>query len=198
MREPLQPPVPSVPDPSFEEVVIPHLEAGFRLARWLTRNEHDASDVVQDASLRALRYFRTFKGGDGRAWFLRIVRNTCASRHRRIDALMDTFDEQQHLSATADTADPETLLTRADDATRVVRALETLPDKFHHLLVRREIDGLSYRELADEIGAPIGTVMSRLSRGRTALRNALTSGLAPPREPSMTASERETPDAVLA
>jgi len=200
MREPLQPPAPSVPDPSFEEVVIPHLDAGFRLARWLTRNEHDASDVVQDASLRALRYFRTFKGGDGRAWFLRIVRNTCASRHRRrIDALMDTFDEQQHLSATAATADPETLLTRTDDATRVVRALQTLPDKFHHLLVRREIDGLSYRELADEIGAPIGTVMSRLSRGRTALRNALTSDLTPPREPSTaTASERETPDAVLA
>jgi RNA polymerase sigma-70 factor (ECF subfamily) len=83
---------------------------------------------------------------------------------------MDTFDEQQHLSATADTADPETLLTRADDATRVVRALETLPDKFHHLLVRREIDGLSYRELADEIGAPIGTVMSRLARARAALK----------------------------
>ncbi len=161
------------PDASFDAVVIPHLDAAFRVACYLTRNEQDAEDVVQEASLRAFRYFRTFRGGDGRAWFLRIVRNTCASwRRRRLDALMDTFDERQHQTATSAPTDPETLLSRADDATRVARALHSLPDKLHHLLVLREFEGLSYRELADEIGAPIGTVMSRLSRGREALREA--------------------------
>jgi RNA polymerase sigma-70 factor, ECF subfamily len=173
MHKPRRPAAPLAPDASFDDVVVPNLDAAFRLARWLTRNEHDARDVVQEASLRAFRYFRTFTGGNGRAWFLRIVRNTCASwRRRRIDALMDSFDEQQHQSASPVWADPETRLSRVDDATRVVRALHSLPDKLHHLLVLRELEGLSYRELADEIGAPIGTVMSRLSRGREALREA--------------------------
>lgn len=173
MREPLRRDFPLAPDASFDEVVVPHLDAAFRLASYLTRNEHDAEDVVQEASLRAFRYFRTFRGGDGRAWFLRIVRNACASwRRRRMDALMDAFDEGQHQGAMPERTDPETLLSRADEATRVVRALHSLPDALHHLLVLREFEGLSYRELADEIGAPIGTVMSRLSRGREALREA--------------------------
>ena len=173
MRKPLARTFTLAADASFDEVVVPHLDAAFRLACYLTRNEQDAEDVVQEASLRAFRYFRTFRGGDGRAWFLRIVRNACASwRRRRIDSLMDAFDERQHQSATPARPDPETLLTRADDATRVARALHSLPDKLHQLLVLREFEGLSYRELADEIGAPIGTVMSRLSRGRDALREA--------------------------
>ena len=111
---------------------------------------------------------------------------------------MDTFDEQRHLSASPGWTDRETLLTRADDATQVVRALQTLPDKLHHLLVLREFDGLSYRELADEIGAPIGTVMSRLSRGRDALRNAFKNELKPSRVLATTETEDEKPDAVLA
>jgi len=173
MGKPLRRPFPLAPDASFDEVVVPHLDAAFRLACYLTRNEQDAKDVVQEASLRAFRYFRTFRGGDGRAWFLRIVRNACASwRRRRLDALTDAFDEREHQSATPEQADPETLLSRADEATRVVRALDSLPDKLHQLLVLREFEGLSYRQLADEIGAPIGTVMSRLSRGREALREA--------------------------
>ena len=173
MRKPLRRPFPLAPDASFDEVVVPHLGAALRLACYLTRNEQDGQDVVQEASLRAFRYFRTFRGGDGRAWFLRIVRNTCASwRRRGLDARMDAFDERQHQSATPEPADPETLLSRADDATRVARALHSLPDKLHQLLVLRELEGLSYRELADQIGAPIGTVMSRLSRGREALREA--------------------------
>jgi RNA polymerase sigma-70 factor (ECF subfamily) len=143
------------------------------------RNEHDAEDVVQDATLRALRYFRTFTGGDGRAWFLRIVRNTCAgwSGHRH-EALTDRFDEEKHRS-TRPAFDPETLLLQIDDATLVARALRQLPDAFHQLLVLRELEGLSYRELADVIGIPIGTVMSRLSRARDALRVALDSELTP-------------------
>src|SRR5688572_9876976 len=95
---------------SFDTVVVPHLDAGYRLARWLVRDEHDAEDVVQEASLRALRYFRTFDGGDGRAWFLRIVRNTCYGWQRHgSQAPTDPFDEEQHSSARPP-PDPETLL----------------------------------------------------------------------------------------
>lgn len=165
---------------SFETVVLPHLDAGHRLARWLMRDEHDAEDVVQEASLRAFRYFPTFAGGDGRAWFLRIVRNTCYSRPRRhYKARTDSFDEERHGTARPQ-ADPETLLLQSDDATLIGRALGSLPAHFHQLLVLRELEGLSYRELSEVIGIPIGTVMSRLSRARAALRRALDAGLPQP------------------
>lgn len=158
---------------SFDAVVLPHLNAGHRLARWLMRDEQDAEDVVQEASLRAFRYFRTFGGGDGRAWFLRIVRNTCYGwRRHGFEAVTDSFDEEQHSSAQPQ-PDPETLLLQTDDVTSIARAMSSLPDRFHLLLVLREVEGLSYRELADATGIPIGTVMSRLSRAREALRNAL-------------------------
>ena len=168
---------------SFDEVVLPHLDAARRLARWLMRNEHDAEDVVQDASLRAFRYFQTFTGGDGRAWFLRIVRNTCSGwRGHRFDALNDPFDEEQHGSGSVRPAfDPEALLLQTDDATLIARAMRTLPDRFHRLLVLRELEGLSYRELADVMDIPMGTVMSRLARAREALRGALDRQLTPPR-----------------
>ena len=137
---------------SFDDVVLPHLDAAYRLARWLMRNEDDAEDVVQEASLRAFRYFRTFTGGDGRAWFLRIVRNACSGwRGHRFDALTDPFDEEQHRGARP-TSDPETLLLQTDDATLIARAMRSLPDRFHQLLVLRELQGLSYRELADVMG----------------------------------------------
>jgi RNA polymerase sigma-70 factor (ECF subfamily) len=182
---------------TFDDVVLPHLDAAYRLARWLMRNEHDAEDVVQDASLRALRYFRTFAGGDGRAWFLRIVRNTCSGwRGHRIDALTDPFDEQQHLSLRP-ASDPEALLLQTDDSTLVARALHTLPDGVHELLVLRELEGLSYRELADVIGIPMGTVMSRLSRAREALRDALDSELKPSRISPRTHPRHQEADAVL-
>jgi RNA polymerase sigma-70 factor (ECF subfamily) len=160
---------------SFEEVVLPHLDAAFRLARWLIRNEHDAEDVVQEASLRAFRYFRTFTGGSGRAWFLRIVRNCCRDRRgHRFQALTDPFDEEQHRSAEP-ASDPETLLLRTDDVALVERTMSHLPARFHELLVLRELEGLSYRELAVAMDMPIGTVMSSLSRARQAFRGALTS-----------------------
>jgi RNA polymerase sigma-70 factor (ECF subfamily) len=165
---------------SFDEVVLPHLEDAHRLARWLMRNEHDAEDVVQEASLRAFRYFRTFTGGNGRAWFLRIVRNTCSGwRGRRFEALTDPFDEQQHRSDRS-ASDPEMLLLQTDDATLIARAMRNLPDRFHQLLVLRELEGLSYRELADVMGMRIGTVMSRLSRARQAFRGALNNELRHP------------------
>ena len=162
---------------SFDEVVVPHLGAGFQLARWLMRNEHDAEDVVQEASLRAFRYFATFSGGNGRAWFLRIVRNTCFNcRVHGFPAPTDPFDEEQHSSAWP-SSDPETLLLQTDDVRLIEQAMSHLPDRFRELLVRRELEGLSYRDLADVMEIPIGTVMSRLSRAREALRGALDSEL---------------------
>jgi RNA polymerase sigma-70 factor (ECF subfamily) len=157
----------------FDDVILPHLDAAYRLARWLIRNEHDAEDVVQDASLRAFRYFGTFSGGNGRAWFLRIVRNTCCSwRGQRANVPMDLFDEEQH-SGMQLTADPEGLLLHAADASLIDNTLRNLPDRFRELLVMRELEGLSYRELADVLEIPIGTVMSGLSRARQAFRRAL-------------------------
>jgi len=157
---------------SFDEIVVPHLDAGFRLARWLTGNEHDAEDVVQEASLRALRYFRTFTGGNGRAWFLTIVRNTSCRWHSGIAALSDMFDEEQHSSALPG-SDPESLLLHTDDVTLIERAMSRLSSRFRQLLVLRELQGLSYQEIAEVVGVPIGTVMSGLSRARRALRAAL-------------------------
>ena len=151
---PTEPPVASE---QFEDVVLPHLDAAYRLARWLIRNEHDAEDIVQEASLRALRYFRTFGGRNGRAWFLRIVRNTCWSwRAQTVKAATDVFDEDRHNGA------------QLTDET-----LRSLPDRFRELLVLRELEGLSYQELADVLEIPIGTVMSGLSRARQAFRRAL-------------------------
>jgi RNA polymerase sigma factor (sigma-70 family) len=159
---------------TFEDVVLPHLDAAYRLARWLTRNEHDAEDVVQDACVRAIRYFRTFSGGNSRAWFLRIVRNTCYSaRGRKAQPILEVFDEEYHGSR-YDAADPERLMLRSDNVVLIERALKELPDRFRELLVLRELEDLSYQELADVLGVPMGTVMSGLSRARHALRLALT------------------------
>ena len=182
---------------SFDDVVLPHLDVAYRLARWLMRNEHDAEDVVQEASLRAFRYFRTFTGGDGRAWFLRIVRNTCSGwRGNRFNGLTDPFDEEQHHGASAP-SDPEALLLQTDDATLIARAMHHLPDRHHHLLVLREFEGLSYRELADVMGIPMGTVMSSLSRARQALRGALDNELDTSRISARTHLREQEADAVL-
>ncbi len=163
---------PAITD-SFHDVVVPHLDAAHRLARWLTGNEHDAEDVVQEASLRAFRYFRTFTGGNGRAWFFRIVRNTSATwRSRRLQEAADSFDEEAH-GLDRPAADPETLLLRMDDGTRLERAMSRLSERYRELLVQRELRGLTYQELADAIDSPIGSVMSGLSRARRALRDAL-------------------------
>jgi RNA polymerase sigma-70 factor, ECF subfamily len=172
---------PRAPGETFEEAVVPHLAAARRLARWMTRNEADADDIVQEASLRAFRYFGTFVGGDSRAWFLTIVRNTCSNWHRRrLTGITDPFDEDDHLSFRSD-SDPEALLLQADDATLVARAMRNLPDRLRQVLALREFDGLSYRELAEAIGTPVGTVMSRLSRAREALRIAVDNEVKPSR-----------------
>ena len=165
---------------TFEDVVVPHLGAASRLARRLLRNQHDAEDVVQEASLRALRYFRTFTGGNGRAWFLKIVRNTCWCWYDRYaQARHDSFDEDGH-STLESGHDPEGLALLADDARVVALAMERMPEHFRELLTLRELQGLSYRELADAMDVPMGTVMSRLSRARRAFRKILDSHLARP------------------
>ena len=156
----------------FEDVVLPHLDAAYRLARWLIRNEHDADDVVQEASLRALQYFRSFRGHNARAWFLRIVRNTCWSWHARAPkASTEVFDERQH-NVEQLPWDAETLLIHADHASRIAETLAHLPDRVRELLILREVEGLSYQELAEVLEIPVGTVMSGLSRARHAFRTA--------------------------
>jgi RNA polymerase sigma-70 factor, ECF subfamily len=196
-NDPDRPPMGLGTGESFDVVVLPHLDAAYRLARRLMRDADDADDVVQEASLRAFRYFRTFVGGDGRAWFLRIVRNTCYGwRRQRYQPPIDSFDEEQHSSARPQ-SDPETLLLQIDDATLIARALSRLPDHFHQLLVLRELDGLSYRELSEVIGIPMGTVMSRLSRAREALRSVLDTELPQPGLSSRSHSREQETDAVL-
>jgi RNA polymerase sigma-70 factor (ECF subfamily) len=182
----------------FDDVVLPHLDAAHRLARWLMRNEHDAEDVVQEATLRALRYFRTFTGGNGRAWFLRIVRNTCSGwRADRVHAATDTFDEERHSSARA-AADPEVLLLQSDTAAAIDRAMDHLPDRHREMLTLRELQGLSYREMADVLGVPIGTVMSGLWRARQAFRDSLNDEQKQSGTSTRSRSHEQEADAVLA
>ena len=161
----------------FEAVVLPHLDAAYTLARYLTRNDHDAQDVVQDASLRALRYFDGFRGGgsaEARAWLLAIVRNTAYTwrRRHRADTLGTEFDEEQHSEQAAD-RHPESALLAQDQRAALRRAIEELAPEFREVIVLRELEGLSYKEISDVAGVPVGTVMSRLSRARRRLEEAL-------------------------
>lgn len=161
----------------FESVVLPHLDAAYTLARYLTRDAHDAEDVVQDACLRALKYFDSFHGEEGtsaRAWLLAIVRNTAYSRRRgqRIDALTTEFDETQHSDAAAD-EHPEGMLLQKAAKETLARALGHLAPEYREVIVLRELEGLSYKEISVVAGVPVGTVMSRLSRARTRLQEAL-------------------------
>jgi len=158
----------------FEQVVLPHLDAAYNLARWLIRSPADAEDVVQEACLRALRFFDGFRGGDSRAWLLKIVRNTCYSwvKKNRPTELSDEFDETVHGSEVLGTDAEAKLVSRANSE-QVRKALETLPAGFREVLVLREIEELSYREISDVTGVPLGTVMSSLSRARQRLREEL-------------------------
>lgn len=156
----------------FEQLVLPHVDAAFNLARWLLRGRTDAEDVAQEALFRACRFFRGFHGGDARAWLLQIVRNTCYTwleKNRPLELSME-FDEELHLQTCAT---PETLAIASDDRKRLTLALETLPPRFREVLVLRELEGCSYKEIAAITSIPIGTVMSSLSRARRQLYSAL-------------------------
>ncbi len=158
----------------FEALMVPHLDAAYNLARWLSRREQDAEDLTQEAFVRAWQFFDGYRGGDSRAWLLTIVRNTCYSwlQRTRPQEMTDEFDEAVH-GVDAVVADPEMLLLSKSTASLVQRALEQLPVGLREMLVLRELEGLSYKEIADVVGVPIGTVMSRLARARGRVRKLL-------------------------
>src|SRR6266404_3865859 len=152
---------------SFEKAVLPHLDAAYNLARWLTRNDADAEDVVQEAYLRAFRFFGGFHGADGRAWLLGIVRNTTFTwmqRNRSPELNMPLEDELYEVKS--DDLNPEALLLQEADAQMLRQAVEELPLEFREVLVLRELEEMSYKQIAVVADLPLGTVMSRLARAR--------------------------------
>ena len=159
---------------SFEDVMLPHLDAAHNLAKWLLRNEEDAKDVVQEAYLRAFKSFGGFHGSNGRAWLLTIVRNTSYTllKKNRAADLTTTFDEEIH-AASDESASPAIIVEHAEDAELVTKAIDELPAEFREILVLRHQEGLSYKEIADIAQIPPGTVMSRLARARAKLREYL-------------------------
>jgi RNA polymerase sigma factor (sigma-70 family) len=158
----------------FEETVLPHLDAAFNYARWLTKNDADAEDVVQDACVRAMRYFSSFRDDDARAWLFTIVRNAWYSRVSRRPRVTDATPFGAASDEPADGAlDPEERLLQQHSVALVRAALERLPIDFREVIVLREIEGLSYKEIAAVVCVPVGTVMSRLARGRERLSAVL-------------------------
>ena len=155
---------------SFEDVVVPHLDAAFNYARWLARNDADAEDIVQDAALRAFRFFPSLRSDNARSWLLTIVRNAWYARvaNRQHTVASTEYDDMADRRAD-DQIGPEELLIQREQIDRVRRAVETLPADFREVIVLRELEGLSYKEIATIVGAPIGTVMSRLARARERL-----------------------------
>jgi RNA polymerase sigma-70 factor (ECF subfamily) len=159
---------------SFEEAMLPHLDAAHNLAKWLLRNEQDAQDVVQEAYLRAFRSFSGFRGTNGRAWLLTIVRNTSYTLLKKSHAvdLTTNFDEEIHATG-HDSVSPATILEHSEDAQLIKEAMDELPAEFREILVLRHQEGLSYKEIADIAQVPPGTVMSRLARARAKLKEYL-------------------------
>ena len=153
---------------SFEETVLPHLNAAFNYARWLTRNDADAEEIVQEAYLRALRFFSSLRSDDARAWLLAIVRNAWFARAPRPGHPDVPFDEST-AGGSDDALDPEALVIQRQTVERVRGAIEELPTDFREVIVLRELEGLAYKEIAAIAGIPIGTVMSRLARARERL-----------------------------
>jgi RNA polymerase sigma-70 factor, ECF subfamily len=160
---------------SFEETMLPHMDAAHNLARWLLRNEEDAQDVIQEAYLRAFKSFGGFHGSNGRPWLLTIVRNTAYTllkKNRAVD-LTTTFDEEIHVTG-HDSASPATILEHAEDTELIRTAVDELPAEFREVLILRHQEDLSYKELGEILKIPTGTVMSRLARARAKLKEYLT------------------------
>ncbi|MGS0740518.1 sigma-70 family RNA polymerase sigma factor [Glaciimonas sp. GG7] len=166
----------STKEQRFATIALPHLNAAFNLASWLTHNRQDAEDIVQEAYLRAFTFFDSFHGDDGRAWLLTIVRNTFYTWYGQPHTHNTAFDEQCHSPngdniAVAHYADnnPENMLLQKDSQQQLLQALQALPLAFREVMVLREMEELSYKQIAAIVGIPIGTVMSRLGRGRQLL-----------------------------
>jgi RNA polymerase sigma-70 factor (ECF subfamily) len=162
-----------MPQP-FEQLMLPHLDAAYNLARWLLRNEHDARDSVQDAYLRAFRAFTQFRGNDGRAWLLTIVRNVCYSKMRSAKHVVEAepFDENSHgiVNETAETAER---LRHEVSGELLTATLSDLPEAMREIIVLHDLEGLSYKDISSVVGIPLGTVMSRLARARLRLQKEL-------------------------
>ena len=168
---------------AFEQAMLPHLDAAHNLARWLTGNEDDAQDAVQEAYLRAFQSFHTFRGGDSRAWMLTVVRNACYTslRRNRRGTLNEPFDDAMYLIS-GDSNNPEALVLEQIDREALHTALAELPAPFREVIVLREMEGLSYKEIAQVVKTPLGTVMSRLARARQQLQQQLAKGTEQQRE----------------
>ena len=168
---------PALPRPArlewFEEIVVPHLNAAYNLARWLMRNDDDAQDAVQEASLRAYRFFDGYRGGDPKSWLLAIVRNTCMTWRRRTQRGLSTvvFDETVHRAAHESTAEEQ--LVDADRRSALRDCIEGLPVDYREVLILREFEEMSYKQIAETAELPIGTVMSRLARARQRLEECV-------------------------
>jgi len=163
---------------SFEEAMLPHMDAAYNLAKWLLHNEQDAQDVVQEAYVRAFKAFGGFRGSNGRAWLLTIVRNTSYTllkKNRAVD-LTTPFDEEIHVE---ESVSPATIAEHAEDAELIRQAIDELPTEFREILVLRHMEGLSYNEIADIAQLAPGTVMSRLARARGKLKQALAARINP-------------------
>ena len=162
----------------FEQAMLQHRDAAYNLARWLTRNEHDAQDMVQEAYLRAFKFFDGFHGADTRAWLLTIVRNTCYTwlGQNRRSQLTTSFDEEIH-TVEEDALNPSALALKSGDMAMLKESLEELPNEFREVIVLRDLEELSYKQIAEVINAPLGTVMSRLARARGRLKQILCSQL---------------------
>jgi RNA polymerase sigma-70 factor (ECF subfamily) len=174
----------STKEKRFQEMVLPHLDSAFNLARWLTRSPQDAEDIVQEAYLRAFKFFDNFHGEDGRVWLLSIVRNTFYTwyQQNKTEAQSTQFEEELHSIKPEDTAatqyadnNPEALLIQKDSRRQLHQALELVSVEFREMMVLRELEDLSYKQIAGIVGIPIGTVMSRLGRGRKQLAEILAS-----------------------
>jgi RNA polymerase sigma-70 factor, ECF subfamily len=163
---------------SFEQVVLPHLGAGYNLARWLLRSDHDAEDVMQEAIVRAYRFFDGYRGSNPRAWLLTVVRNSAYTflQQNRARELGTEFDEELHTEPASSgraSDTPEVLLLRSAQQRFLNEAVEALPVEFREVFLLREMEGLSYKEIAELARIPIGTVMSRLSRARRQLQQTI-------------------------
>jgi len=163
----------------FEKTVLPHLDAAYNLARWLAGNDHDAQDVAQEASLRAFRFFGSFRVDNARAWLLAIVRNTFYTwlRKNRPEKTVEIDDETLDIEAAS--ANAETVNPQFADADAVRRAIAELPVEFREIVILREMEGFSYKEIAELAEVPIGTVMSRLARSRKLLQKSLAAAFNP-------------------
>lgn len=159
---------------NFELTILPHLDAAYNFARWLTRNNEDAADIVQEACLRAMKYYSSYRGGDGRAWLFTIIRNIFYTRSDSEAKSQSVIDRNFNpVDLISYESNPELIYQQNENKEMLHKALELLPVEFREIIILRELEGLDYKEIANIAEIPIGTVMSRLSRGRKILSDYL-------------------------